>query len=133
MLRREPCHVHGDGETTRDFCFVANVVQANILAAVEPIGPSDQVYNVGLGSRTSLNDLYAVLRDGLARRAPELAGTVPVHDEFRPGDVRHSQADTTRIRDALGYEPTHTLAEGLEETLDWYIEQIGGKPAELAV
>lgn len=132
LLDREPCHIHGDGETTRDFCFIGNVVQANILAAVEPIGARDQVYNVGVGDITSLNTLYGLLRDGLARRNPDLARAMPVYDDFRAGDVRHSQADITRIRGALGYEPTHTLAKGLEETLDWYIQNIGAAAAVVA-
>lgn len=124
LLRGEPCHIHGDGETTRDFCFIDNVVQANLLGAVEPIGETDQVFNVGLGARTSLNELFTILRDGLARRLPHLADARPVYDDFRPGDVRHSQADVSKIQRELGYEPTHSLAQGLEETLDWYIQQI---------
>lgn len=133
LIRGEPCHIYGDGETTRDFCFIANVVQANVLAAVEPIGATDQIYNVGVGGRTSLNQLYETLRDGLARHVPHVAAAAPVYDDFRPGDVRHSQAETAKIREALGYEPTHSLAAGLEETLEWYVEHIGAQPAELAV
>jgi UDP-N-acetylglucosamine 4-epimerase len=129
MLRGEACHIYGDGETTRDFCFIDNIVQANVLASVVPIGAEDQVYNVGLGGRTTLNELYENLRAGIVKRLPHLANARPTYDDFRPGDVRHSQADITKIRVALGYEPTHTLADGLEETLDWYIDHLAVESA----
>jgi UDP-N-acetylglucosamine 4-epimerase len=132
LSRGEPCHIYGDGETTRDFCYVANVVQANLLAAVEPLESGEQVFNVGLGGRTSLNELYRILHHAIARRRPDLARLQPVYDDFRPGDVRHSQADISRIRAALHYEPTHTLAEGLEGTLEWYMKHLAGKPAATA-
>ncbi|MGH7555948.1 MAG: SDR family oxidoreductase [Longimicrobiales bacterium] len=132
LSRGEPCHIHGDGETTRDFCFIANVVQANLRAAVEPLDNGEQVFNVGLGGRTSLNELYRILQHALARRWPDLARPQPVYDDFRPGDVRHSQADISRIRAALRYEPTHTLAEGLEGTLEWYMKHLAGQPAATA-
>jgi UDP-N-acetylglucosamine 4-epimerase len=127
MLRGEQCFIHGDGETTRDFCHIDNVVQANLLGAVEPIGDTDQVYNVGCGDRTSLNLLFDQIRQGLARQRPEIGAATPAYDDFRPGDVRHSQADITKIRENLGYEPIRTLAQGMEGTLEWYAEQFGPK------
>jgi UDP-N-acetylglucosamine 4-epimerase len=130
MLRGEQCFIHGDGETTRDFCHIDNVVQANLLGAVEPIDNTDQVYNVGCGDRTSLNLLFDQIRQGLARMQPEIAAATPVYDDFRPGDVRHSQADITKIRENLGYEPIRTLAQGMEGTLEWYAEQFGPRPVE---
>ncbi|MGH7507565.1 MAG: SDR family oxidoreductase [Longimicrobiales bacterium] len=132
LLRDDPCFIHGDGETTRDFCHVENVVQANVLAAVEPIGEGNQIYNVGCGDRTSLNLLFSLIRDGLALRRLELAGVQARYDEFRPGDVRHSQADIARIREALGYEPTHLLAAGLVEALGWYFEHLDPQPVAAA-
>jgi UDP-N-acetylglucosamine 4-epimerase len=128
MLSGEPCSIFGDGETTRDFCHVENVVQANLLAAVQPIGATNQIYNVGCGERTSLNLLFTLLRDGLALRDPLLAHATPAYEDFRPGDVRHSQADVTKIRDALEFVPTHPLRRGLVETLDWYVEMFGRQP-----
>ncbi len=127
LLRGEPCVIHGDGETSRDFCYIDNVVQANLLAArQEEHGGIGPIYNVAVGGRTTLNELFGLLRDGLAGRFPHLAGTEPVYSEFRAGDVRHSQADITKARTVLGYEPTHDLRHGLEETLDWYVERFGG-------
>ncbi|HEV3052604.1 MAG TPA: SDR family oxidoreductase, partial [Longimicrobium sp.] len=116
LLQGEPCRIHGDGETSRDFCYVQNVVQANLLAATATgEGVTDAVYNVAVGGRTTLNELFALLRDGLAGAHPEVAGAAPEYAEFRPGDVRHSQADITRIRTRLGYAPTHSVRDGLAE------------------
>jgi UDP-N-acetylglucosamine/UDP-N-acetylgalactosamine 4-epimerase len=124
LLYGDPCYIHGDGETTRDFCYIDNIVQANVRAATVAVTGASQVYNVGCGERTTLNRLYRLIRDGLAELRPAVAGVEPVYDDFRPGDVRHSQADITKIRTALCYEPTHTLAQGLNDTLDWYAENL---------
>ena len=116
MLVGEPVEIHGDGETTRDFCYIANVVQANLLAALTPNPAAlNQVYNIAVGHSTSLNQLYALLRELLGKRASA------VHRPFREGDVRHSLADIGRARELLGYAPTHTLESGLREALSWYI------------
>src|SRR5690606_19783836 len=123
LLEGRPCVINGDGETSRDFCYVENVVQVNLLAAlVDPEGEAESgaVYNVAVGERTTLNELFAMIRDGLATSRPELAGVQPTYGPFRPGDVRHSQADISKARQRLGYEPTHTVAEGLTEALGWY-------------
>lgn len=113
--------IHGDGETSRDFCFVDNAVQANLLAATtaDPAAVN-QVYNVAFGERASLNELFRSIRDGLAARtgAAGLAGLEPVYDDFRPGDVRHSLADIGKARRLLGYAPAFSLQEGLDVTLD---------------
>jgi UDP-N-acetylglucosamine 4-epimerase len=119
MLHGEPIAIHGDGETTRDFCHVDNVVQANLLAATRE-GATGRVYNVAVGAQTSLNELFATLSDLLMERHPGLRIAAPIHDEFRPGDVRHSQADITRARRQLGYEPTHDVRSGLRTSLPWY-------------
>lgn len=125
LLAGQECYVNGDGETSRDFCFVDNVVQANLLAATttrpEAIGT---VYNVALGDRTTLNQLFRIICDSLAPWRPELAGASPVHRDFRAGDVRHSLADISRARDLLGFAPTHSLAEGMTEAIRWYVENV---------
>jgi len=125
LLSGEPCVINGDGETSRDFCYVDNVVQANLLAAtVQDPAAVGQVYNVAGGERTTLNTLFRALRDGLAERDPALAGAEPEYAEFRPGDVRHSLASIDRIRGSLGYEPTHSVAAGLRAALDWYVADL---------
>jgi UDP-N-acetylglucosamine 4-epimerase len=120
-LRGEPIVIYGDGETTRDFTYVANVVQANILAATAPtLAEPSRVFNVAIGGQTSLNQLFDSLRDTLRTLRPGLEIPDPVYEEFRPGDVRHSLADFSRARDELGFEPTHDLAAGLTLAMDWY-------------
>lgn len=121
LLRGETVFVNGDGSTSRDFCFVANTIQANILAAVAD-GPEavNQVYNVALGDRTTLNELFANIRALVARSNPQAAGLEPIYRDFRAGDVKHSQADITKARTLLGYEPTHRVVEGLELAAEWY-------------
>jgi UDP-N-acetylglucosamine 4-epimerase len=121
LLHDQPVHINGDGRTSRDFCYVANAVQANLLAATtQRRGAVSEVYNVAVGQRTTLNELYGLIRDLLAERHPGLAKARPVYCEFRPGDVRHSQADIAKARRLLGYQPTHRLAEGLRDALAWY-------------
>lgn len=121
LLRGETCVINGDGETSRDFCYVANVVQANLLAATaEGEGVTGEVYNVALSHRTRLRELFYVIRDGLAEHRPAVAGAEPAYRGFRPGDVRHSQADIGKARLRLGYEPTHDVHAGMRETLAWY-------------
>jgi len=121
LLAGEPVFINGDGETSRDFCYVANAVQANLLAATVATAEAvNQVYNVAVGDRTSLNTLYTLLRDGLASEGvlPEARA---VHREFRAGDVRHSQADVSKAARLMGYAPSHALADGLREALPWYV------------
>ena len=121
MLSGTSVIINGDGETTRDFCYVANVVQANLLAAMTDIaGATGQVYNIAVGGRMSLNELFAALKEGLIERHPELLVAPPVHGDFRPGDVRHSQADVSKALRLLGYRPTHDTRAGLREALPWY-------------
>lgn len=125
MIRGEPVYINGDGETSRDFCYIANAVQANLLAAtVERPEATDQVYNVAVGDRTTLNDLFRAIRDLLADRFPHLRGLKPIYRDFRPGDVRHSQADISKARTLLGYAPTHRIADGLREAMDWYVADL---------
>jgi len=118
LLRGEPVEINGDGETSRDFCFVDNAVQANLLAATATHPDAlNQVYNVAVGQRTTLNDLFRLIRDGLADIYPAAADAQPVYRDFRPGDVRHSLADVSKATKLLGYRPSHTLAQGLQISL----------------
>jgi UDP-N-acetylglucosamine 4-epimerase len=133
LLQNGTCQINGDGETSRDFCYIANVVQANLLAGtVQDEAATGQVYNVSFGGRTTLKDLFQFIRDGLSQSRHDLLDQQPVYAPFRDGDVRHSQADTSKIRTLLGYEPTHDVAAGLRETLDWYAARAnnsdGGDP-----
>lgn len=128
LLAGEPCAIHGDGETSRDFCFVDNTVQANLLAATtEEAGAVNEVYNVAVGQRTTLNELFALIRDGLAERTGRdaIAAAEPSHGPFRAGDVRHSLADIGKAKRLLGYAPDFDVREGLAMTLDAYVEQLG--------
>ena len=125
MLRGETVYINGDGETSRDFCFIANAVQANLLAATTTAPEAvNQVYNVAVGDQTSLNQLYALLAERLQARRPSLSIAQPVKREFRSGDVRHSLADIGKARERLGYEPTHRIGQGLDVAADWYTRNV---------
>ena len=118
--------INGSGEISRDFCHVRNVVQANVLAAtVESKGALNQAYNIALGHRTTLDELFVLLRDRLAARHPGLGGSKPAYGAYRPGDVMHSLADISKARRLLGYEPTHSIERGLDESLAWYERTLG--------
>lgn len=124
MTKGEPVYINGDGETSRDFCYVANAVQANLLAATTRNADAvNQVYNVAVGDRTTLNELYGELRRLLAPGYPHVATAEPIHREFRQGDVRHSQADIGKAMGLLGYAPTHRFGEGLTEAFEWYARE----------
>ena len=125
MMKSDPIEIHGDGETTRDFCYVANVVQANLLAAtVQKSEAVNEIYNVAVCARTSLNQLFGLLREGLLPHYSHLQNCHPLHDDFRAGDVRHSEADISKAARLLGYQPTHTVQQGLSEALDWYRQNL---------
>jgi UDP-N-acetylglucosamine 4-epimerase len=129
MIHNEPVRINGDGETSRDFCYVANAVQANLLAATTAdTGAVNQVYNVAVGQRTSLNELFEHLRAKLAPRFAHLGGSAPIYGDFRAGDVRHSLADISKANGLLGYEPTHAIGDGLSEAMDWYLRHLSGDP-----
>ncbi len=125
MVKNEPVFINGDGETSRDFCYIANTVQANLLAATaEHPDAANQVYNVAVGDRTTLNDLFEAIRSTLEPRFPHLKDFKPSYRDFRAGDVRHSLADISKARRLLGYEPSHRIKEGLLEAMDWYVEDL---------
>ena len=128
LLSGEPPVINGDGETSRDFCYIDNAVQANLLAAVaDDPAAVNQVYNVAVDGRTSLNRLFEMLRDVLGETRPEILAMRPVHRDFRPGDVRHSQADIGKARRLLGYAPTHRLGDGIRASMPWYLAHFAGQ------
>lgn len=125
LIRGEPVYINGDGETSRDFCYVANAVQANLLAAMtENRDAVNQIYNVAVGERTTLNQLFGYLLNALEPRFPSLRGIRPVFRDFRAGDVRHSQADISKAARLLGYIPRHHVVQGLQEAMDWYVRSL---------
>jgi UDP-N-acetylglucosamine 4-epimerase len=123
MLKGETVYINGDGETSRDFCFVANAVQANLLAATALDQAKDQVYNVAVGDRTTLNQLFAALRDALQGNGVTPA-TQPSYRDFRAGDVRHSQADIGKAQLLLGFTPTHRIQDGIGVAMPWYVANL---------
>lgn len=119
MIQGETVHINGDGETSRDFCFVDNAVQANLLAATTEDEHKDEVYNVACNARTSLNELFDSIAAELAKEGVAYDKR-PDYGDFRPGDVRHSQADIGKAISGLGYKPSHSVAEGLAVAMPWY-------------
>lgn len=121
----ETVYINGTGETSRDFCYIENVVQANLLAALTNKREAvNQVYNVAINRRTSLNDLYFMLQKSLLPHYDHLKESRPVYRDFRAGDVLHSQADITKAEQLLGYAPTHSVEKGLETAMGWYINKL---------
>jgi UDP-N-acetylglucosamine 4-epimerase len=122
LLKGERCRIFGDGETTRDFCYVANVVQANLLAAtVEDVNATGQAYNIACAESVTLNHLFEMMRRWLTLADPAFSLAVPQYDPFRPGDIRFSCASIEKARQMLSFSPTHSVAQGLEEAMDWYV------------
>ena len=122
-FKRETTFINGDGETSRDFCFAANAVQANLLATTTTQQEArNKVYNVAVGDRTTPNTLFELLRANLAANGIPPT-TQPVYRDFHAGDVRHSQADVSKAQRLLGFAPTHRLAEGVAEVMPWYVAQ----------
>ena len=135
MIKHESVYINGDGETSRDFCYIDNVLQANLLAATvsdsfinqtngERKSPVNQVYNIAIGERTNLNQLYYSLQNNLVKQFPYLKGIHPVYRDFREGDVLHSLASIEKARNLLGYQPTHQIDEGLTEAMTWYCNSL---------
>ena len=123
MIRGDEVRINGDGETSRDFCYVDNAVQANILAALADDSAADQVYNVAVGGRTSLNELFEAIRARLAELGHRY-DLSPQYGPFRPGDVRHSQADISKAGRALGYQPQFDIQSGLSRAVPWYLSHL---------
>ena len=122
LINGETVYINGDGETSRDFCFIDNAVQINILAATALNHVKNEVYNVAVGDRTTLNELFASIKRSLVENGQEMASLKPVYRDFRPGDVLHSKADVSKAASKLGYEPLHKIDEGISQTMPWYIE-----------
>ena len=124
LLKQEPVYINGDGETSRDFCFVENVVQANLLAATAAEEAGNQAYNIALGERTTLKQLFEMIELRLRKINPGLPEQKPIYREFRAGDVRHSLADISKAARLLGYSPTHSIQQGMDCALKWYLQNI---------
>ena len=125
FIGRKPVYINGDGETSRDFCYVENAIQANLLAAVtDNLQALDQVYNVAVAERTTLIELFELEQELLAEHCPWVRDYRPQFGGFREGDVRHSQADISKAQKLLGYAPTHHVREGLREAMNWYIKHL---------
>jgi UDP-N-acetylglucosamine 4-epimerase len=124
MLAGTPCVINGDGETSRDFCFVANAVQANLRAAlVGDPAALNQVYNVAVGEQTTLTQLHRILADALSDVDATVEVAPPRYVDFRAGDIRHSLADIGKARRLLGYAPSHDVRAGMAEAARWYVAQ----------
>lgn len=126
MIKGEEVFINGDGETSRDFCFIENTVQMNILAATASDDVKDNVYNVAVGDRTTLNDLYKAIQAALSE-CSIFVKKDPTYRDFRAGDVRHSQADVSKAKDNLGYEPEFKILQGISKAMPWYKEFLGKK------
>lgn len=123
MLKNEDVYINGDGETSRDFCFIENAVQANLLAATAEAVARNEVYNVAVGDRTTLNDLFRALQAALLDCGVSYTRS-PIYRDFRAGDVRHSQADIAKAARLLGYQPAFTIKSGIAKAMPWYVEQV---------
>lgn len=125
MIQSKTVFINGDGKTSRDFCYVENVIQANILAALASKNALNNVYNIALGDQTTLFELFLMLREALLLNhvSYELD---PVFQDFRPGDVRHSQADISKAMKMLGYSPSFKLSDGIKNAMPWYINNLRG-------
>ena len=125
ILNQEDVYINGDGETSRDFCYIDNTVQMNLLAATtENDDAVDRVYNVALNDRTSLNELYQMIEERLIQRVQGLEKKEPVYRGFRAGDVRHSQANIDKAKLLLGYHPEYNISLGMDEAMDWYVNSL---------
>ena len=125
ILNKEDVFINGDGETSRDFCYIDNTVQMNLLAATTNNNNAiDQVYNVALNDRTSLNSLYQMIEDRLIQRTSGLKKKGPIYRDFRTGDVRHSQANIDKAQTLLDYQPKYMISKGLDEAMDWYVDSL---------
>lgn len=120
MIQGDDIYINGDGDTSRDFNFIENAVQANILAATADDDAKNQVYNVAVGGRTTLNTLFTALKDNLSINGVDYS-QAPIYRDFREGDVRHSQADISKIKSALGYDPQFDVVQGIKKAMPWYV------------
>src|SRR5512133_1633168 len=128
LIKGDTVHINGNGETSRDFCYIDNVIQMNLLAATSQAPAAvNQIYNTAVNARTSLNELFTMLQERLLPHYPHLQGCQPVYRDFRAGDVLHSQADISKAGILLGYYPTHTIEAGLDAALPWYMAHLDSR------
>jgi UDP-N-acetylglucosamine/UDP-N-acetylgalactosamine 4-epimerase len=126
LIKKETPFINGDGKTSRDFCYIKNAVQANILAATSNNPKAkNQIYNVAVGHRTTLNQLFNTIQEKIINRILDQNKVEIEYRDFRAGDVRHSQADISKAKTLLGYEPSHAVDQGLEDSMDWYLSFFG--------
>jgi len=123
MILDEELSINGDGETSRDFCFIENAIQANLLAATADDGAKNEVYNVAVGDRTTLNELFVGLKVALKANGISYK-KAPMHQDFRVGDVRHSQADISKAAKKLGYIPEYKIHDGITKAMPWYVKRL---------
>lgn len=128
MIRNDRVFINGDGETSRDFCFIENTIQMNILAATASDNAKNEIYNVAVGDRTTLNDLFKTISSALQNNKKHYNKT-PIYQDFRAGDVRHSQANIQKAIAKLSYVPSHTISSGIEIAMPWYIHDAGESSA----
>jgi len=122
LIKGEDLYINGDGETTRDFCFIDNVIQANILAAFSPYPDlSNYVFNIAFGKQTTLNNLFKIIRKNLLPTFPDIQQTEPMYRDFRVGDVKHSLANFNKAQEYIGYDPLCDVEMGIKEISNWYI------------
>lgn len=127
MIKGDTVFINGDGETSRDFCYIENTVQANILAATTQNEEAiNQVYNVAVGDRTTLNELFNAIKSALSDNEVNYQQK-PTYRDFRPGDVRHSQADVSKANGLLGYDPKFNISKGIDEAMAWYVNSLSNK------
>ncbi len=125
LLKGEAVYINGDGKTSRDFTYIDNVIQANILAALtENKEAFGEAFNVAVGGRNTLNELFALIDNALQQHLCEYSSQVPIYRDFRAGDIRHSNADISKAQKILGYEPTHDIYQGMDEAIAWYVESL---------
>ena len=132
MIAGDTLFINGDGETSRDFCFVDNAVQANILAALAQGEASGEVYNVACNARTSLNQLKDMIFSSLQKFDDDVQVPEVVYRDFRAGDIQHSQADIAKAEKLLGFEPSHQIGQGIDQAMPWYLDSLKEEQAELA-
>ena len=128
MLHGEDVYINGDGETSRDFTYIDNVVQMNIISGMTTNKDAfGQSYNTAAGGRETLNNLFKAIKKGIESNIQNLDIPQPIYRDFRAGDIRHSNANIDKAKNIIGYNPTHTLEEGLVESIEWYINDIKGR------
>ena len=127
MIKGDTVFINGDGETSRDFCYIENTVQANILAATtKNLEAMNQIYNVAVGDRTTLNELFNAIQSALGDNNIDYTQQ-PSYRDFRPGDVRHSQANVSKANSLLGYDPQFNISQGIDEAMPWYVSSLNSK------